>query len=85
MKNPKPLIKITPEQRERKRIANILHDDLQQILVATTFQLDEASKNLKKQEFGKTQDALNRGIASLHEAIRSTRLITKELLDNNLA
>jgi CheY-like chemotaxis protein len=69
----------THEQRERKRIAAMLHDHLQQILVASTFQLAEATRSIKNQEFDKVANHLDRGKAFLSDAIRSARALSTEL------
>lgn len=71
---------VSTKQRERKRIAIMLHDHLQQILVAGTFQLAEASYNMENKQFDRVTHFLNRGNDFLKEAIRSARSLTTELL-----
>ena len=70
---------VTTEQRERKRIANILHDQLQQILVACTLQLDEVTQSLQNKDVAGAADHLDRGKGFLSEAIHTARTLTTEL------
>ncbi len=67
------------EQRERKRIAAILHDHLQQILVASTFQIAEASRKIKERHFEKANENLSRCSDFLTEAINASRSLSVEL------
>ncbi|MBI4859971.1 MAG: response regulator [Candidatus Riflebacteria bacterium] len=64
------------EQRERRRVAHILHDDVQQLLVAARMQLETAKRGLSNPG----------GVSSLQnvdtillEAIHSARQLTLEL------
>jgi two-component system CheB/CheR fusion protein len=66
----------TAEQRERRRLANILHDHLQQILVGIKFQLAIAAGRIKEPE-GK--NALSDVEELLDEALAATRDLTIEL------
>lgn len=85
MKLTKKIIKVSSERQDRIKLSNSIHDDLQQLLVATTFQLDEALLSLKNHELDKVQDAINRGKESLHEAIRATRSVSSALLFDKLS
>lgn len=66
----------TAEYRERKRLAAMLHDDLQQVLVAAQMRLGEARSR-------EEQDAAAESIASaeqlLSEAMSKSRNLTREL------
>jgi PAS domain S-box-containing protein len=64
------------EQRERKRLAALLHDDLQQLLVAASMQLDSISRN--------QQDAVNissveRAAKWIEQAAAAARDLTRQL------
>ncbi|MFW6146438.1 MAG: response regulator [Planctomycetota bacterium] len=63
------------EQRERRRLAQVLHDHLQQLLVATKFSLETASRRANpavEQDLGETE-------ALIDEAIGASRSLTVEL------
>lgn len=70
---------VTTEQRERKRIAAILHDHLQQILVASQFQVAEILRRLDKDDVTGLRDSVNRIKDFLLEATRSARSLSAEL------
>lgn len=63
------------EQRERKRIAGILHDDLQQLLIAARFNLGGLllSQQTHTQQLAAQVDGL------LDQAVRRSRLLSVEL------
>lgn len=66
----------TTEQRERRRLATILHDHLQQLLVAANLQLRSVDEGA---EPGAVGAALAKVRDMLSEAIRETRSLTVEL------
>ncbi len=70
---------VTTEQRERKRIASILHDHLQQILVASQFQLAELARRVSKNQIGHLMECVDKTKDFLLEAIRSARSLSAEL------
>lgn len=64
------------EQRERRRLAQILHDRLQQLLVGARYNLE----SLRTQsEEGSFQDAVRRVDGFLDECIKMSRSLTAEL------
>jgi PAS domain S-box-containing protein len=63
------------EQRERRRLANVLHDHLQQLLVAAKFGLTA----LGKSGSGKQINAVKEVEGVIDEAIASSRSLTAEL------
>jgi signal transduction histidine kinase len=63
----------TAEQRERRRIACLLHDDLQQLLVAAKLQIDGW------QPAGHRRDGEERVSATLAQAIALSRSLTSDL------
>ncbi|MEN6627188.1 MAG: PAS domain S-box protein [Candidatus Sumerlaeia bacterium] len=65
------------EEQERGRLAEILHDDLQQILVAMKMYLGRIS--LKSQEDGALGELIKRTDNLLDEAIQKTRKLSHEL------
>ncbi len=67
---------IRAEESERQRITHILHEDLQQILVATRMTLESARDGLEK---GTVQDSLGRVDSMLSRAIRLTRTVVSDL------
>ena len=71
------------EERERKRLAGILHDDLQQVLVAATFYVELLNKRMKKdaesrENAGKIRDLLT-------DAIDKSRSLSHEISSPGLA
>jgi signal transduction histidine kinase len=64
------------EQRERKRLASLLHDDLQQLLVAAKMQLGNAS-GLMKDEGAK--GAVELASRWIEEATHASRNLTRQL------
>ncbi len=64
------------EQRERKRLANILHDHIQQLLVAARLQLNMVTRNLCVEE---EQAKLKEVDSILQEIIKASRSLTVEL------
>jgi PAS domain S-box-containing protein len=64
------------EQRERERLARILHDHLQQLLVAAQFQTDLLSMDLPSRRH---QHMVGKLRAQLTEALQSSRTLTVEL------
>src|SRR6185503_18610798 len=67
------------EQKERKRIAALIHDHLQQILAASKIQMELALRRLKSQDFAKAETKLAHGIQLLDEATTAARSLTVEL------
>lgn len=67
----------TAEQRERRRLAEILHDHLQQLLVAARMQIEQ----LREEEapLSESRSPLNTVYETLNEAIASTRSLTQDL------
>jgi PAS domain S-box-containing protein len=63
------------EQRERKRLALILHDDLQQLLIAARFRVDSLAQAQETGVRGAAADVE----ALLSQAIDTTRTLTSEL------
>ena len=64
------------EERERRRMARILHDHLQQLLVGARYKLEALREDLRQESSrtaGRQLDEL------LHEAIKVTRSLTVEL------
>jgi signal transduction histidine kinase/FixJ family two-component response regulator len=64
------------EERERKRLAEAIHDDLQQLLVAAKFAADTLFGGVKSATLKETAQQLNQ---FLSEAIESTRSLSFEL------
>ncbi len=65
------------EDRERKRLAELLHDDLQQILAAAKFQLGLLGSRFKKEPM--VQEMTEELKQLLVEAIRKSRSLSHEL------
>lgn len=65
------------EDRERKRLAVILHDDLQQLLAGANLQMGAASHHIGDNE--KLRTVWNRVSAMLGEAQRTSRNLSHEL------
>lgn len=68
---------IRAEESERQRITHILHEDLQQILVATRMTLESARDLVEK---GAVQDSLGRVHSMLSRAIGLTRTVVRDLV-----
>lgn len=64
------------EQEERRRIAHVLHEDLQQRLVAMQYQMQALRKNAPEKEGVKT---LDRVLVELEQAIRLTRTLSADI------
>jgi signal transduction histidine kinase/ActR/RegA family two-component response regulator len=64
------------EQRERKRLAHVLHDDLQQLLVGATFQLEDLRSRIQE---GKSRESLDKIKDLLDQSIATSRALTVEL------
>jgi two-component system CheB/CheR fusion protein len=65
------------EQRERERISQVLHDDLQQTLFAARMRIDHLREQSSLDE---EQDALaDRAITLLDEGVEKTRTLSSEL------
>ena len=64
----------TAEQRERRRLADILHDDLQQILVAARYQMDSVAGTCS----GPCKPTVDTVIGLLDKSIELTRSLTSE-------
>lgn len=69
----------TTEQRERKRIAALIHDHLQQILVAGKLQLGQTLKSLEQKQYDKALRSVQRADIFLNDAIQASRSLTVEL------
>jgi signal transduction histidine kinase/CheY-like chemotaxis protein len=67
------------EQKERKRIAALIHDHLQQLLVASKLQLSLTSKALEKKDFEKAKSCLARVDQFINESTQAARTLTVEL------
>lgn len=67
------------EQRERRRIAQILHDHVQQMLYGVQMRAYLIGMDLPEETKPKMQGHLAEMDALLHEAIQSTRTLTVEL------
>lgn len=63
------------EQRERQKLAQVLHDDLQQMLVGVKAQIGM----LKQREADALPDAVDQLIEYVNEAVQSTRTLSHEL------
>ncbi len=63
------------EERERRRIADILHDGLQQILVAVKMNLENLSARIQPDK----QQDIQRILEMVRESIRKSRVLTAEL------
>ncbi len=70
------------EERERRRLATYVHDDLQQILAGTAFHLDVASRRIDDR--ASLRDSLSRVRGLLDEAIAGTRNLSQELSPTSL-
>lgn len=64
------------EQRERRRIAQILHDHLQQILVAARLKLDQLSRRIETDQF---REAISQIDHLLKQSIAESRSLTAQL------
>lgn len=67
------------EQMERKRIAAIIHDHLQQLLVACKLHLGSVLKDLEKKQYDKAEIGLGRVNGFINEATRAAKTLTVEL------
>lgn len=73
------------EERERRRIATLLHDDVGQMLSLTQMRLDEARQSLKQPQVGarvsikEAAESLDRAHELLEQAIARARGLTCEL------
>ena len=65
------------EEKERKRLSHVLHDDLQQILYAVRTKLDLASDDVGAEE--RSQALLTRALEMLDEGIDLTRTLATDL------
>lgn len=64
------------EQRERRRLAQILHDDLQQLLVGASFDVETLAGKVRESPLRETLGRLSETIA---EALDVSRTMTQEL------
>ena len=70
-------IKLTnAEHRERKRLAGIIHDNLQQLLVGAKWSAQRVQKKIKNKDL---RESLNRTIELLEESIISSKSLVVEL------
>lgn len=67
------------EQKERKRIAALIHDHLQQILAASKIQMDLALRRLRAKEYAQAEIKLSHSVNLLNEASLAARSLTVEL------
>ncbi len=71
------------EQEERRRVAHVLHDDLQQLLFGANFAVQLLQQPIDDCDPADVQDALNKGLARvsriLADAARTTRNLALEL------
>ena len=65
------------EETERKRLSQVLHDNLQQLLFAARMKLDQLVESGTLAE--EKQDVLGRSMELLDEGIETTRTLSKEL------
>ncbi|MBP9855020.1 MAG: response regulator [Candidatus Omnitrophica bacterium] len=70
---------LNTEQKERKRIAALVHDHLQQILVAIKLQVSQSMKAIENKQYDKASDSLQRGEKFLSGAILAAKSLTVEL------
>ncbi|XDA99659.1 cache domain-containing protein [Sulfitobacter sp. LCG007] len=66
------------QEEERGRVARELHDGISQILVGVRYALDSARRRLERGDTG-AQAPLEKGIASLGDAISEVRRISRDL------
>lgn len=69
------------EQRERKRIAAILHDDLQQVLVGLSMELGRARNKTRDKA---TAEQLGEATDHLADALRTTRTLVRQMVPQSL-
>jgi PAS domain S-box-containing protein len=67
------------EQEERRRISQILHDDVQQILYGIEMKMNLIGKKLQEDEYPELAESLAQGRAWLEQAIATTRHLTVDL------
>lgn len=67
------------EQKERKRIAALIHDHLQQLLVASKLQMNLLEKAVEKRDFEKASLYLRRVNEFIDESTKAARTLTVEL------
>ncbi|MEX0720388.1 MAG: histidine kinase [Balneolaceae bacterium] len=68
------------EQKERQRISGILHDDLQQLLVAIQMNLQSVNKKAENNSsINNIKDDLQESLTIIEKAIKSTRELTGDL------
>ena len=65
------------EERERKRLSHVLHDDLQQVLFAVRTKLDLLESALSPE--GREEKLLTRAIEMLDDGIDTTRTLVSDL------
>jgi signal transduction histidine kinase len=66
---------VSAEQKERRRLAQILHDHLQQLLVGAKFGVSIIRVKIKENDLRQTADQLAQ---TLDEAIRASRSLSAE-------
>jgi signal transduction histidine kinase len=67
------------EQEERRRISNLLHDDLQQRLYSVNFQLSTLRRLVTSQEGEEAQQIINEIEESLSDSVKLTRNLSVDL------
>lgn len=67
---------VSTEQRERKRLAALLHDDLQQLLVAASMHLNNAAARMKDEA---DRNAVEQAKKWIYEATGAARDLTRQL------
>jgi signal transduction histidine kinase len=67
------------EQEERRRISQILHDDLQQLLYAIQLKVVFMSKSIEAREWEQLREYVQPMIAWIDDAIMTTRRLTVDL------
>lgn len=65
----------TAEQRERKRMASILHDDLQQLLVAAKIQIEMSKRDSAS---GEIPDSLKRALSHIDDSLETTYSLVRQ-------
>ncbi len=70
---------VSTEQKERRRIAAIIHDHLQQFLVAAKLQLGMAVREMNKEQYEKAALSLKRVDKYIDDTTHAARTLTVEL------
>jgi PAS domain S-box-containing protein len=68
------------EDRERQRLARILHDDLQQLLVGAKFQINTLTRKVKDKDNEEVKEMLAQVYSLISESIDKSRSLSHELM-----